>query len=162
MNRYVLPFLGAGVVLALAVGFVLKRAEDVPVQIDPELALAIIPAIEAQAFTSRDGKVFCSDETLMVTEEKVFVWALCEEFVLADGNLETGSAFSMPFAVHFVKDESGFRVGRIEPPEDGGNYAASVRRLFPKELHDRILHQDVPVEALQADVKEKATAHFGL
>jgi WD40 repeat protein len=82
----------------------------------------------------------CEWEVWGRLDQEVYVWALCEE---APG----GTAASMPLAL--TLDAAGDVAG-IRAPGEGLNYAASIRRIFPPEVQERIFaHQFDGAAALQ-------------
>jgi hypothetical protein len=89
-------------------------------------------------FTSRGGEMRCAYVLLGVTGDRVFVNTLCLELVRDGDSLAAGSGRAGPVALRFAFERDSVRIVSHEVPADGNRHAASIRRIFPPEVAERI------------------------
>jgi hypothetical protein len=89
-------------------------------------------------FTSQGGEMRCAYLPLGVAEDRVFLNTLCLELVRAGDSLTIGSGRGGPVALRLQVDANSVRVVSHEAPVDGGGHAASIRRIFPPLIADRV------------------------
>lgn len=93
------------------------------------------------------GKVFCAYWVLGTegTGEaiKEYVWTVCEEYYVSDGNIRRGTGVMLPVALTLKEQGDGTRIISHKAPRNGTLYANDVRELFPKAIQRRILGKDV-------------------
>ena len=88
-------------------------------------------------FTSIGGQMRCAYTPLGQKGTRVFVWALClEDGAATSGPADPveGSGLSTPAAFTVRIDGSTPHVVGVELPADGGDYAESVRHIFPASV----------------------------
>jgi hypothetical protein len=78
------------------------------------------------------GNSLCEWEIYGRTQDKVYVYALCQ-----DATSDQGSAASAPAVVHLNPDGS---IGPVDLPQDGSNYGPSIQAMFPRDLWDKVMH----------------------
>jgi hypothetical protein len=77
----------------------------------------------------------------------VYAWVICR--VISDG--QPTSSASLPVAVHFGPPIA------VEEPDDGAGYTSSVRRIFPRRLHDVVFDgENRYVAELQPKIETRA------
>jgi hypothetical protein len=127
--------------------------------------------VENIGIASFGGQVFCSYEVLDTEQEgikvDVYVWALCEEHYLVDNSLETGTASSLPVALHLQKSDNEYYLQSYEVPKDGIGYGPSIEVIFPDLAIKRMCERDVEcpnqrVERLELENMQKAREYYGI
>lgn len=162
MSRIIIPVFIVIVVLVLGAIAVTARTKRIEHQWNPTLIDAALRALEAKCSTSRGGRVFCSFERLGLEDDRAYVWAFCSEYAVKAGSLEAGSGFSAPAVIYFDGGLKAAQNARAIFPGDGDHYAPSIRELFPRRLHTRILNRKPGVDTLQQEVEANATRLFDL
>jgi hypothetical protein len=89
-------------------------------------------------FTSRGGEMRCAYTPLGAAGDRVFVNTLCLELVRDGDSLAAGSGRGGPVALRVAADGDSLRFLSHEVPADGGGHAASIRRIFPPDVVDRL------------------------
>jgi hypothetical protein len=133
------------------------------VHVEPDSLNAYLAA--HRGFTSRGGEMRCAYKPLGQRETRVFVWAVCEELLAADGRLVDGSAMSLPAAFEIALDSGRPRIVSVEVPEDGSNYGRSIQRIFPSNTWPAIFANGgpkSPATGLDSSIRREAAARFGL
>jgi hypothetical protein len=133
--------------IVILVGCRSARYDDAPASIPGE-----IPRVEnvedylaANIGTSAfGGNVFCAYEPLNApqgAEGKVYLWVLCQEYVLEQMALVDGSGVSLP-VVLLIQEKNGHSeaVGHLVP-RDGAHYGPDVRAMFPPSAWSQIMPQ---------------------
>ena len=97
------------------------------------------------------------------TETVVYVLHSYASFGFVNDCFVEVGGHSMPLAIHFRRTEDGYNLSRIDTPKDGGDYAASVRHLFPDDCRDRIFSQsEADAEALWRQCVSQAEKYLEL
>ncbi len=131
------------------------------VRVEPDSLNAYLA--EHRGFTSRGGEMRCAYKPLGQRGTRVFVWAVCEELLSADGQLVNGSAMSLPAAFEIAVDSGRARTVALEIPEDGNRYGLSIRRIFPSSTWPAINGgPNRPAAGLDSSLRREAVARFGL
>lgn len=87
-----------------------------------------------------DPPGLCEWQILGHRDQKIFVWALCQESGKPDG-----AAVSAPAVLH-LHPEGPIR--RVEMPGDGESYSSDVRRMFPEEYQEIIFKHQIDTEKM--------------
>jgi hypothetical protein len=108
--------------------------------------------LEQDIFTE-DETTFCDLDILESRDEivdvRVFLWAYCQAFTLADGELVPGLGISAPVNVGmYWTPEQGWQVG--------GYWLGSLRDVFPPEVQERLLESPYDEAAGEERVLERA------
>jgi hypothetical protein len=123
---------------------------------------------EHRGFTSIGGEMRCAYAPLGQQAERLFVWALCLELLpSANGQeLVRGSGMSLPVALQVETHDGRARVVGIEVPQDGDQYGASIRRIFPESQWSDILShtekENARGTALAKQLQTEAVERFRL
>ena len=144
------------------------RVRDVYVKpTDKTLDLAVHNTIlEDQADKGWQGECGTEGHILLGTKETktetvVYVLHSYASFGFVNDCFAEVGGHSMPLAIHLRQTEDGYSLLRIDTPKDGGDYAASVRRLFPKEYRDRIFsNSEADAESLWRQCVSQAEAYL--
>lgn len=106
----------------------------------------------ALGLSDDDVPVFCGVDLLGSSQDErlVYAWAQCSTFRRDGDAVEETSGVSGPVLVNM-----SFQKATV--PGDGAQYAADVRRLFPPDVAERMLAQDVHVDQ-DADLLRKRAA----
>jgi len=90
------------------------------------------------------GKVFCAYESLnaeLGADDKIYLWALCQEYYLEQESLIPGSGVSLPVALQIQEKNSHYKVIDHLAPRDGTYYGPDVRATFPQSTWSQIMPQ---------------------
>jgi hypothetical protein len=108
---------------------------DAPV---PREGKALAPAtikaalVKKLGWTTRNGLSLCGYELHGHEPQRVYVWALCEEFVAGDGGAPAVvSGVSIPAVLDL--DAAGEPVA-VRTPGDGSQYGRDVQAMFPRAV----------------------------
>lgn len=98
------------------------------------------------------GEIFAEYHEFGRATDELFIWAYVVELYETDGELQTGTATSLPLIIEFTEDEvTGHRA-----PRDGPYYEEDVRAMFPDVLYDNIINfQSIHRETING-LKNKA------
>jgi hypothetical protein len=110
------------------------------------------------------GKLFCAHEVLDVESRgeraSEYVFAICQEYSVRNGNLREGTGVGIPVAVEMERREQAYQVVAHQVPGDSPGYADDVKRIFPGKTHDEIFYGDR--KGLIEVVEKKAKASYGI
>ncbi len=81
----------------------------------------------------------------------VEVWALCEEFIVKNNELETGAAVSLPVKITFANPSLHVI------PADGSEYMNSIEENFSEIAVEKIKNEERNIPELEAKNLERAT-----
>ena len=117
-------------------------------------------------YTVHDGKLFCSyylmGTVLSGDTLKLCVWAHVQEYYTDNGQLKEGTGSSVPELILLSAKDRFKAIGYIRLGE-GERFAPSIRRNFPQEFHEQILHHKLPTDRnLSEECRKKAEAYFNL
>jgi hypothetical protein len=87
----------------------------------------------------------CEWEVLGQNNQEVYVWAMCQIT-----NLEIGSAASVPAVIYLG---SNGNIEKVQIPGDGTQYGIDIRKMFPKELHDKIFEHSVGIDEMWSHIE---------
>ena len=65
-------------------------------------------------------------------------------------NLEIGSAASVPAVIYLGNNGN---IEKVQVPDDGTQYGIDIRKMFPKELHDKIFGQSVGIDEMWSHIE---------
>jgi len=117
------------------------------------------------------GEVFCAYEPLNAEQGedgRIFLWAMCLEYYLEDGQLTLGSGISVPVALQIRPMDEHYQIITHLLPRDGTFYGQDVRASFPQSTWRQIMPESVDeikaynarAERLELDTEEMARVHF--
>lgn len=165
MNTAVVVVMGGVATMllgVLALGFVILQQKDTAQVVEDEsqyeLPRSIVSDLgvekeihdylkEKVAISSFGDEVFCSFEVL--GDEKVddeitlYLWTLCSELYVVDGQIKEGGGVSEPLVLKLKKTGFNYAVIEHKEPVAGAGYAQSARELFPEEYHTHVLPDKV-------------------
>lgn len=112
------------------------------------------------------GKVFCSFELMgseyrYLQDAKLYLWVLCQEYYLENDILKKGSGLSVPITLLLTPAPGTYKPIMHEQP--GYDYAADIKRIFPKKYQNLIFHQIYKgsvIDSLNAEVLNKAKNYY--
>jgi hypothetical protein len=90
------------------------------------------------------GEVFCAYEPLDARQGqqgRLYLWALCQEYFVEDGELRAGSGVSLPVVLFVQEANDRLAIVRHRMPRDGAAYGSDVRSLFPASVWDQVMPQ---------------------
>ena len=121
---------------------------------------------EHEGFTSRGGEMRCAYVPLGQEGDRLFINTLCLELVRDGDTLAPGSGRGGPVALRVVAAGDSVRVVSYEVPADGGGHAASVRRIFPATVVERIFApaavHNARTDTLETHLRAAAAARLGV
>jgi len=122
------------------------------------------PAIETYLLTQKSfawktrpgSQNFCAVQNLMPEKElfPLYIYARCGEFIKENGQIKEISGMSGPIKINYPNELSFYDTAKFthEAPRDGSLYGEDTKRIFPKEVVERIAGFDNKglVESLNA------------
>ena len=84
------------------------------------------------------GKIFSAHYVFKSEDGKIYIWAFLQEYYKKSGKTELGSGWSVPMVLSTETHAGVMSIAGHETPHDGSQYGDDIRRLFPKELHQKI------------------------
>lgn len=115
------------------------------------------------------GKVFSAYQVLGKEEAgdtiKEYVWVLCQEYYLSNGQAKLGTGVMLPVALTIRRQENDYRVISHRAPRDGNLYLTDIREIFPKDVQGDLVAKDAVSynqrsEQLQREVEQEAKAYY--
>lgn len=115
-------------------------------------------------FKAIGGVVFEAHELYGVEKKDdktyAYIWSVQQEYKYTDGKLENGAGLSIPLVLVMSADrDNKYTVLEYKAPKDGEQYTSSIKGMFPKEYHEKILTRTNSAE-LEEIVKQKAQNYF--
>jgi hypothetical protein len=105
--------------------------------------------------TKEGSHSFCSIDNLKTDKElfPLYVWAYCGEYTIENDKLKTLSGISGPAKIDYPNELSYYnpRNFSYEAPGDGTNYSKDIKRIFPKDVQEKIFEHDVERLILKAE-----------
>ncbi len=169
--------LGLGVIVGLLaiLGILMWRREDSDGQKVQfitgnddlyDIAIQYLIDHDERNYRKEDGyKLFTYYTGFGIAEDELFkyayMWILEESFYVMKSSFGTqydrvvrGSGSHMPYK--FVFDKDSHKIVDYEIPDSGSYYPGSIRRMFPREIVDEIIHYNTrkAVEAMDKEVQE--------
>ena len=119
------------------------------------------------------GKVFCAYEPLNAeqgVEDKIYLWALCQEYYLEQESLMPGTGVSLPVALQIQEKNGHYEVIDHIVPRDGTYYGPDVQATFPRSTWSQIMPQgddeinqyNYRVNELEKDTEMQARSYYGI
>lgn len=113
--------------------------------------------------TVENSRNFCAIENLNYRNESfpLYVWVLCEEFVMENGELKVASGSSGPAKINYPNQLSYYDLSKFsyEAPGDGSLYAKDIKNIFPLHVQLRIFGHNA--ESLSQKLEKIARDNFG-
>jgi len=110
------------------------------------------------------GKPFCAYKVLDVEDKEAnvdeYVYALCQEYYLSDGQLKKGTGTAMPVALHFRVENGNYLVTGYQTPRDGSAYASDVKQFFPEKTQYEIFSVGSNHAPWQDEIEREAKAYY--
>jgi len=115
-------------------------------------------------FKAIDGVAFEAHELYGVEKKEdktyAYIWSVQQEYKYVDGKLENGAGLSIPLVLIMSTDGNNkYTVVEYKAPKDGQQYVASIKEMFPKEYHEKILTRTNSAE-LEEIARQKAQNYF--
>jgi len=89
----------------------------------------------------------CEWEILGSQSNEVYVWAMCQVKLSADG-----AATSTPAVIYLAEDGS---IKSVKVPHDGTQRASDLRALFPPEVYSKVLSNSVDTNAMWLHIQKR-------
>ncbi len=163
--------LGAGCLTKTPQNTVVTPTNTSAVEVNPS---ELVPLIEDYLNTvatkpQSGGKVFSAfipyGQEIKNKQLYYYIWAVREEYVFNKNNLEKKSGAAGPVAI-VVEEKNGkyAKVIDYKVPAEGSGYAASLAKIFPKNILSKInlnnAESNKRNSLLQKEVKSKAAQYF--
>lgn len=117
------------------------------------------------------GKVFCAYDLFgsEITDDRIYIylWTLCMEYYLEDGELKKGTGFSGPVALIALWSEKGYKIIQHKQPTDGEErYYESIKEIFPEKYRINIFPEveeyNKRADNLLKQTERQAKMHYNL
>ncbi|MBB6452642.1 hypothetical protein HNQ94_001088 [Salirhabdus euzebyi] len=109
------------------------------------------------------GNVYSAYEILDSNKEKgeVYLWALIEEYYVEGEKVDLGSGMSVPMVLHVKIDQGTLQILDHTLPQDGSYYTEDVKKLFPKNTHNKIFNYSIKhITKLSENIQNKVMADY--
>src|SRR4030095_2792398 len=114
--------------------------------------------------TGFGGKTFCMYKTLDIEETNQglseYLFAVCQEYYLNDGDLKEGTGISLPIALFLQKENQSYKVLRHKIPRDGSQNSHDIDALFPTKTHNEIYSLRSGSNYWRDELEKKASNYF--
>jgi len=94
--------------------------------------------------TKEGSQSFCVIENLDPEKEifPLYIWVLCGEFKIENNELKTLSGSSGPIKIDYPNEMSFYDINKFsyEVPGDGADYSKDIKRIFPKEVQEKMFN----------------------
>jgi len=113
------------------------------------------------------SKVFCSYHTYGTEKDEehnytyAYLWVFCEEYYIEGNQPVLGQGVSYPVKLIVEEEDGKFTVQSHEEPEDGENYAKSIRNMFPDKFEDAAIN-GYKTERFNPNPLDQAKMYFSL
>jgi len=101
----------------------------------------------------------CSNILYGYDDKYAYAWVYCSGFMSKEGELEQGTAFSIPTRLEY--QGSDFKIVDFQQPMDGDLYDPTLRKLFPKRFYDIGHPSNAEINKLDQEVRDKARIKSG-
>jgi hypothetical protein len=106
------------------------------------------------------GRIFSAHQIFTSETDKIYLWALLQEYYKKDGQTLTGTGCSVPMVLNIRRENGKMIILNHSTPGDGDRYAADIRKMFPAGIHQKIF--DFPgsadMRSLEDRSKKRASA----
>lgn len=89
----------------------------------------------------------CEWEILGQSGREVYVWAMCQTALDAEG-----MAMSAPAVIHL--GENGYITG-VDVPRDGAHYGPDIRQLFPRRVEKMVFDHAIDTGAMWDHIQKR-------
>jgi hypothetical protein len=80
----------------------------------------------------------------------LYAWIGCQDYFLEGGHIKDGAAASLPAVIHVAGRGAETAITEVAIPRDA-NFVEDIRRMFPRELQDRVITGNIRVDAKPAN-----------
>lgn len=116
---------------------------------------------------SHGEEAFCEGHKILQTVEDETQLKIYTIVSIGDYGFENGiftkvsGTGAIPTVIVFDKDKEGqYKISNYQGPEDGAEYAPSLKRMFPKQLYKKVLHAEEYYEELLKQEEAYAKAYL--
>lgn len=115
---------------------------------------------------SHGGKTFAGYHLLGVSTNhdtiNAFIWAYIMNYSAGISGPSENSGLSIPLKIRLLYSNEKIQVQNAEYPEEGENYAESVRNIFPDKFQEWIWGSEKyqTIQLLKQEMLEEATAYY--
>lgn len=84
------------------------------------------------------GKIYSAHKVFMEQNEKIYIWALLQEYYKKNDKTEPGTGWSVPLVLYIEENPNGIIIKNHIAPGDGDLYSEDIKKLFPIEIQQQI------------------------
>ncbi|MBS3752724.1 MAG: hypothetical protein KGY46_04970 [Anaerolineales bacterium] len=121
--------------------------------------------------TSFGGEAFCAFTPLNNDRGRdgfIYLWVLCEEYYIDDGNLQRGTGLSTPVSLELLEIDEKYEIIDHFSPRDGSYYPPDVKQIFPENTWNRIhksnqgdiYKSNYRIHQLENDIQKQVMSRF--
>lgn len=113
-----------------------------------------------------EGKTFAAHHILGINSNhdtiNASIWAYIMDYSPGISGPTENTGLSLPVKITMLRTNRKFHIRETEYPEEGENYAESVRNIFPPQFQEWIWGSEKyeTIQLLKEDVLEEATAYY--
>ena len=158
---------GVGIILLTIFYLVSCSAGQNPGCPDLDIDQAVAMAVKAESGSYAPGEVVTEGHLILETEEDeglitLYTLASYGEFGFENGIFtKVSGSGAIPTIIKFFLDENGeYTLLGYQVPVDGEGYIDSIKEMFPRRLHPRVLAADLDYPALAAQQEAQAEEYL--
>ncbi len=116
--------------------------------------------------SSSRGKIFAGFHLLGVSPNQdtisTIIWAYVMDYSTGINGPVENSGASIPIKINLLRSNEKYHVQDAYYPQEGENYAESVRSIFPDQFHEWIWGSEKyqTIQLLKQEILEEATAYY--
>lgn len=84
------------------------------------------------------GKMFSAYKILREEKDKIYIWALVQEYCSVNGKIIKGSGGALPMVLDIERTKDSFKILGHKIPRDG-MYGTDIKTLFPSDIQTLVL-----------------------
>ena len=111
------------------------------------------------------GKMFCVYTVLDIEPQSSgvneYVFTLCQEYYLSNGELKDGTGTDLPVALFLQRSDDGYKVVDSKIPGPGDEYWADIKKFFPEKTFAEIRSLTANYAQGQKEAELEAKAYYG-
>jgi len=146
------------IILGIFIGFNIFKGDDVKFINRNDLydlATKYIEENDLNVYRNKDNyKLFISYDGFGIAEDDkyryAYMWIIKDSYYIQNGEIKNAGGSSIPYKFIFSKDD---KVIKYYNPEDGRGYDASLMKLFPRSIYNKIKKYKVDNSKIDLEVK---------
>lgn len=86
------------------------------------------------------GEIYSVHEILGSDKEagEIYIWTILQEVYKNGDHFKSTSGLSLPIVLHVEEGKEGLKIVNYNSPRDGSDYPKDIKKLFPKDVRNKI------------------------